>query len=163
MCLPGRPTGASAGAAGWHWRGSSSQTRHSWPEKRWSISAVSFGDTWIVACDTDMDARLATSVNARLNGVAVEISERLPDRSDILLMADVLYDKQNLPLLSVAQAHADEVLVADSRVTELPDPAYREVARIEALTYPNLGEFDEYRNAPVFRWAAPNRESLPIG
>ena len=52
----------------------------------------------------------------------------------------------------LAQAHAAEVLVADSRVTDLPDPSYREIARIEALTIPNLGEFDEFGTAHVFHW-----------
>ena len=42
------------------------------------------------------------------------------------VVADVLYDRQNLPLLATAQAHAAEVLV-----TELPGPGYLEVARIE--------------------------------
>ena len=104
------------------------------------------------ACDTDPDARLATAMNAELNGVQIEVREALPDRADLLLMADVLYDRSNLPLLRLAQAHAREVLVADSRVTALPDSSYRKIARIEALTIPNLGEFDEYRTAHLFHW-----------
>ncbi len=117
-----------------------------------AIAAALAGAAAVVACDSDPDARAATAANAELNGVRVEVTGTLPERADILLMADVLYDKQNLPLLSTAQAHAAEVLVADSRVTELPDPGYREIARIEALTYPNLGEFDEFRTAHVFHW-----------
>jgi len=69
-----------------------------------------------------------------------------------MLMADVLYDRQNLPLLDIAQRHADQVLVADSRVTVLPDPGYREITRVEALTLPNLGEFDEFKTAHIFHW-----------
>ena len=55
-------------------------------------------------------------------------------------------------MLELAQQHAPEVLVADSRVTELPNPEYFEIAVIEALTYPNLGEFDEFAHAHIFRW-----------
>ena len=106
----------------------------------------------VVACDTDEDARLATTVNAHLNGVAIEVSAELPASSDLMLMADVLYDRQNLPLLDIAQRHADQVLVADSRVTVLPDPGYREITRVEALTLPNLGEFDEFKTAHIFHW-----------
>ena len=69
-------------------------------------------------------------------------------------MADVLYDKTNLPLLELAQRHAGEVLVADSRVRELPDSSYVEIARIDALTHPNLGEFDEFKTAHLFHWSA---------
>jgi hypothetical protein len=65
-------------------------------------------------------------------------------------MADVLYDRANLPLLTAAADHAREVLVADSRIAALPDPAYREITTIEALTHPNLGEFDEFRTVRLF-------------
>ena len=117
-----------------------------------AIAAAMAGAASVVACDTDPDARLATALNAEWNEVTVEATAILPPESDIVLMADVLYDRENLPLLQVAQSHAHEVLVADSRVTELPNTSYREVARIEALTYPNLGEFDEFKMAHLFHW-----------
>ena len=117
-----------------------------------AIAAALAGAKEVLACDTDPDARLATAVNARLNSAEVKVLDALPERCDLLLMADVLYDRQNLPLLELAQRHADEILVADSRVTVLPDPAYVELTRIDALTYPNLGEFDEYGTAHLFHW-----------
>lgn len=120
-----------------------------------AIAASLAGALAVWACDTDADARLATTVNAALNGVSIEVADTLPDRSDMLLMADVLYDRQNLPLLEVAQRHAAEVLVADSRMVRLPDPSYREVATIESLTYPNLGEFDEFKTAHIHYWHEP--------
>lgn len=117
-----------------------------------AIAAAMAGAAGVVACDTDPDARLASAANADLNGVTIEVTEALPEMCDILLMADVLYDRQNLPLLETAQNHSNEILVADSRVTELPDPSYRELTRIDALTCPNLGEFDEFRTAHIFHW-----------
>lgn len=119
------------------------------------IAAALAGARTVTACDTDPDARLATAVNAELNGVRISVSDALPAACDVLLMADVLYDRENLPLLDIAQQHASSVLVADSRVTELPDPAYREIARIDALTFPNLGEFDEFGTAHLFFWERP--------
>ncbi len=116
------------------------------------IAAALAGAEAVIACDTDPHARLATALNAELNGVQIRVQDTLPADCDLLLMADVLYDRSNLPLLALAQSHASEVLVADSRVTELPDPSYREIARIEALTLPNLGEFDEFRTAHLFHW-----------
>lgn len=116
------------------------------------IAAALAGAARVVACDTDQDARLASAANAKLNHVQLEIRDTLPQHCDILLMADVLYDRSNLGLLGLAQKHASEVLVADSRVTHLPDSSYREIARIEALTLPNLGEFDEFRTAHLFHW-----------
>jgi predicted nicotinamide N-methyase len=117
-----------------------------------AIAAALAGAEQVIACDTDPHARLATALNAELNGVHLTVQDSLPAHCDLLLMADVLYDRSNLPLLALAQSHASEVLVADSRVTDLPDPSYREIARIEALTIPNLGEFDEFRTAHLFHW-----------
>lgn len=116
------------------------------------IAAALAGAGRVVACDTDPQARLASAANAKLNEVQIEINDALPQHCDILLMADVLYDRSNLGLLGLAQKHAAEVLVADSRVTHLPDKTYREIARIDALTLPNLGEFDEFRTAHLFHW-----------
>ena len=117
-----------------------------------AIAAVLAGAASVVACDTDEFARLATEVNAHLNGIDLEVTATLTGRCDLLLMADVLYDRQNLGLLHHAQQRAAEVLVADSRVTTLPDPTYTKIATINALTYPNLGEFDEFSTAHLFHW-----------
>ena len=128
-----------------------------------AIAASLAGARSVLACDTDADARTATAVNAALNDVGVRVSSRLPDQADVIVMADVLYDRSNLALLATAQAHAGEVLVADSRVTTLPDPGYCEIARIDALTLPNLGEFDEFRTARVFHWHAPGPAATAAG
>jgi len=121
-----------------------------------AIAAALAGASDVTACDTDADARLATQVNAELNEVDLSITAELPSQCDVLLMADVLYDRQNLPLLQVAQQHAREILVADSRVTVLPDRNYREITQIDALTQPNLGEFDEFSTAHLFHWLQPD-------
>ncbi len=65
-------------------------------------------------------------------------------------MADVLYDKSNLALLDEVKRRFANVLVADSRVRELPDPDFQLITEINALTFPNLGEFDEFQTVRVF-------------
>ena len=118
-----------------------------------AVAAALAGAGRVVACDIDPAARAATAANAALNGVRVEVTDdlcRAPRDSDLLLMADVLYDRSNLPLLARACEHAREVLVAESRVPALPDAAYRLIAEIPALTFPNLGEFDEFATARLF-------------
>lgn len=122
-----------------------------------AVAAALAGARQVIACDTDPAARQATRTNAALNGVTVEVVASLdqaPRDNDLLLMADVLYDKSNLPLLAVAARHAREVLVADSRIAELPDPAYRRIGAVAALTYPNLGEFDEFGTVRLFHRGA---------
>lgn len=118
-----------------------------------AVAAALAGARHVIACDTDPDAREATRINAALNGVSVEMVEhlaQLPAGIELLLMADVLYDRANRPLLDRAGALADEVLVADSRLASLPDPAYRLLEEIAAETFPNLGGFDEFRTVRLF-------------
>lgn len=118
-----------------------------------AIAAAMAGAARVIACDSDPDALAATAANAALNRVAVTLADDLadvPTDNDLMLMADVLYDRENLPLLAAACRHADAVLVADSRIAELPDPAYRQVGTIATLTYPNLGEFDEFGTVRLF-------------
>lgn len=122
-----------------------------------AIAAALAGARRVVACDTDPAARVATADNAALNGVPVDIIDDLtqvPADTDLLLMADVLYDRDNLPLLARLGDVAREILVADSRIAELPDPAYRLIAEIPAFTFPNLGEFDEFGTARLFHRGA---------
>lgn len=123
-----------------------------------AIAAALAGAARVIACDNDPDALAATAANAVVNGVTLELVDdlaRVPPEQDLLLMADVLYDRSNLPLLARAATLASETLVADSRIATLPDPAYREIGALEALTFPNLGEFDEFRTVRFFHALAP--------
>lgn len=117
------------------------------------IAAALAGAERVIACDIDADARLASQTNAALSGVTIEICDDLANAPicDVALLADVLYDRSNLPLLALTRQHARCVLVADSRVRELDDSAYELVAEDRALTEPNLGEFDEFANVRIWQ------------
>lgn len=122
-----------------------------------AVAAALAGARRVIACDTDTDACQATAANAALNDVQVAVVDdlsALPRDNDLLMMADVLYDRSNLPLLSMAAEYAREILVADSRLDSLPDPAYQPIGEIEALTFPNLGEFDEFGTVRLFHRGA---------
>ena len=114
------------------------------------------GAASVIACDTDADARLASLANARLNGLDIEVCAELPDAGtfDLVLMADVLYDRANTPLLEALQRIAPALIVADSRIAELPVAGFRQIAQVEARTQPNLNEFDEFRTVRVFAYGA---------
>ena len=117
------------------------------------IAAARAGAARVVACDIDPNARLATQVNADLNETAIEVIDSLQPgdhRFDLVLLADVLYDKANFALLELAGSVAHQVIVADSRIRQLDRTGYRETGRLEALTLPNLGEFDEFRLVRFF-------------
>ena len=108
----------------------------------------------VLACDNDADALAATAANAAHNGVTVACYAELdavPGPIDLVLLADVLYDRSNFALLALARRLAPDVLVADSRVRDVEDDAFHVVHSAEALTIPNLGEFDEFRCVRFFR------------
>lgn len=120
------------------------------------IAAALAGATRVIACDSDPDARLACATNAALNGVQLEQCsslEALPSTADRILLADVLYDRANLPLLAALEAHCASpgvLLIADSRIRSLESFGYQQKGAREALTLPNLGEFDEFRHVRFF-------------
>jgi predicted nicotinamide N-methyase len=120
------------------------------------IAALRNGAASVTACDTDADARLASLANARLNSLDIEVCAELPDAGtfDLVLMADVLYDRANTPLLEALQRIAPALIVADSRIAELPVAGFRQIAQVEARTQPNLNEFDEFRTVRVFAYGA---------
>ena len=121
-----------------------------------AIAAAKCGASSVIACDNDPDALAATAINASVNNCPVTLAtslEELSPDNDLLIMSDVLYDASNLTLLTTARAFAKELLIADSRVTELPDLQFQQIATLDAITTPNLGEFDQYRTVHVFSMA----------
>jgi len=118
-----------------------------------AIAAARAGALEVVACDLDPMALAACQANAELNGVTLGYSDDLfaeADRFDLMVVADVLYDRANLPLLDTFLSHADEVLVADSRVRDFQHRAYRVHARQVAETLPDLAEPEEFRHVTLY-------------
>lgn len=145
-----------------------------------AIAAALAGASAVVAVDIDPDARLATAVNAEQNGVELEIRHGLDETAghagnarafestgdltgdlttdlttDLTIVADVLYDRSNLPLLRHLRRLSRSLLIADSRLTDLNQhlPADLQATPLgfrEAVTQPNLGEFDEFRRVAFF-------------
>ena len=118
-----------------------------------AIAASLAGAREVFACDIDADALLATQINAELNGCEVKLCQHvseLPADLDQVWMADVLYDRSNLPLIQEVKDRAQSVFISDSRVSDVEDPDFAIVHQAEALTFPNLGEFDEFRQVRFF-------------
>lgn len=118
-----------------------------------AIAAVKAGALEVVACDLDPLALAACRANAQLNGVALSYSADFfaeADRFDLILVADVLYDRANLPLLDQFLSRGREALVADSRVRDFQHPSYRRLASLQALTLPDLAEPYEFRNVSLY-------------
>lgn len=127
-----------------------------------AIAAKQMGAEAVWACDIDPGALLATEANAKLNSVDLHLCNTLdqaPDHCDLLFMADVLYDRSNFALLNLAKQKAAKLLIADSRISDVQDAAFTAIHTKEALTYPNLGEFDEFKTVTFFEYNQPELSS----
>tara|TARA_R110002110_G_scaffold91264_2_gene237473 strand:- start:94392 stop:95060 length:669 start_codon:yes stop_codon:yes gene_type:complete len=124
-----------------------------------AIAAAQAGAAQVIACDIDPLALRATALNASLNGVALQLAEDFHDVTqalDLIIVADVLYDRANLGWLDIFVRRANAVLVADSRVKDFCHPHYEQVARYSSCTLPDLDESAEFRDVRLYRghWSA---------
>lgn len=118
-----------------------------------AIAAAKAGAARVIACDLDPDALLATRHNARLNAVELELCADFLDvrgHVDVILVADVLYDRANLDWLPRFRRRAAQVLVADSRVKNFNATGYRRIGAFTSTTWPDLDEFDEFRSVQLY-------------
>lgn len=119
-----------------------------------AVAAAKAGALEVIACDLDPAALDAVAANAALNEVSVKLCndwQARPQGVEVITAADVLYDPDNRPLLGVFRAASPTVLLADSRVPELGDDAYDLQTVVEARTWPDLHEFEEFNRVRVFR------------
>ncbi|GAA6136133.1 50S ribosomal protein L11 methyltransferase [Oceaniserpentilla sp. 4NH20-0058] len=119
-----------------------------------AIAAMKAGAKKVIACDIDQDALISCVENAKLNQVELEISEDLFAISDtdidLLIAADVLYDRENLSFLDTFFNYAPHVLLADSRIKNFRHSCYQHLNKIESFTVPDLDELDEFRYVNLY-------------
>jgi predicted nicotinamide N-methyase len=118
-----------------------------------AIAAAKAGALEVVACDLDPLALEACKANAALNEVELSYSADFfaeADRFDLIIVADVLYDRANLPLLDQFLSRGRQALVADSRVRDFQHPLYQRLGMLEACTWPDLAEPAEFRHVSLY-------------
>ena len=124
-----------------------------------AIAAIKAGAKRVIACDIDQDALISCEENAKLNNVSFELSDDLfsikDDSIDLLIAADVLYDRENLSFLDTFFDFAPEVLLADSRIKDFNHPHYEFMDKIESYTVPDLDELDEFRWVNLYKGKSP--------
>jgi predicted nicotinamide N-methyase len=117
-----------------------------------AIAAALSGAREVIALDIDPLAREAIQANAELNSVAISAAanfDSVKGDFDIILAADILYDRNNFQLLNIFTERAKLVVVADSRIKELSEP-YAKIGYGMAVTCPDLDEPEEYRHVALF-------------
>lgn len=117
------------------------------------IAAAMSGAHKVYACDIDPMALQAAQLNAELNGVelfCVNTLEDIEEPIDLITVADVLYDQNNLPLLDHFLSRAQHVLLADSRIKHFHHPHYTLLTTEESHTLPDLDESAEFRSVRIY-------------
>ena len=118
-----------------------------------AIAAKLAGASEVIACDLDQDAISASRANAALNELELSYSADFfanDDVYDLILVADFLYDRANLPLLDAFLKRAPKVLVADSRVKDFQVDGYHWLAFQRATTVPDLAESEEFSRVNLY-------------
>ncbi len=118
------------------------------------IAACLAGAQEVICCDIDPDALLACQGNAALNNVECRLHGDLSgfkEDLDVLIAADVLYDRENLPLLDLFLEKSSQVLVGDSRVKDFDFPPYRMIGHQASFTFPDLDELNEFRDVNLYQ------------
>lgn len=129
-----------------------------------AIAAAKAGAKQVWASDIDPWSVAATKANCCLNRVDVEVIgdwQACAAELDLILVADVLYDRENLPLLELFLQRAPEVIVADSRVKNFTFPPYLKLDSMESYTLPDLAEFDEFRYVNFYYAHSAERSLFP--
>lgn len=122
------------------------------------IAAKMAGAAEVICCDIDKDALLASQVNASLNAVTCRLHEDLFEFEgsiDLLIAADVLYDRANLPLLDLFLQKSPQVLIGDSRIKDFNFPPYKKIGTMTSSTQPDLDELGEFRSVNLY-WCGVN-------
>ena len=108
-----------------------------------AIAAAQAGASEVVACDIDPFAAAAIPLNARANGVRLDVSrhdllDEEPPEVEVVIAADTWYEpglaRRVLPWLRRAQATGIDVLVGDPGRADLPTDALVELAVYEVRT-----------------------------
>lgn len=117
------------------------------------IAAKMAGAKKVICCDSDLNALNACLSNAKLNSVDIDIVDDLEKvrSADIATVADVFYDRDNLPLLEKIEQRCQELIIADSRLVKNELSKYKRIASFESHTVPDLDESRQFNNVSLYR------------
>lgn len=121
-----------------------------------AIAAAIAGASHSIALDSDKNALEATKLNARLNQVTVDICDDLEalklDKSNaLLIISDVFYERENIPLLKGFINDYQDLIIADSRVKPNELIGMHETARHQSCTVPDLAEASSFNSVGIYR------------
>ena len=118
-----------------------------------ALAAARAGADRVLAADLDPQARRAAQLNAKQNGLEVEVAAELPETWDLMLAADVLYETGLRSWLLNEARRRGPILVADPGRTGTPSLESPAVARYAARTFPDV---DSPQTRVSLHWLRPS-------
>ena len=119
-----------------------------------AIAAAKAGAASVIACDLDPQALDASRINGKANQADIGLLDNLEKHAgkvDLLIAADVLYDRENIPWLERLGGYANEVLIADSRIRDRSVfRDYELIGETSATTIPDLDEQQEFGQVSIY-------------
>ncbi|AUM10952.1 class I SAM-dependent methyltransferase [Ketobacter alkanivorans] len=119
-----------------------------------AIAAKLAGASQVYACDIDERCRELTTLNAKRNGVELHVIDDLSSISepiDLILAADVLYEKKNLAFLDLMLNACESVVIADSRLKHMPDHRFRHFQTLTTTSFPDFQEAKANNEVKFYR------------
>jgi len=108
-----------------------------------AIAAAMAGAKRVYACDVDDVCCQLIACNAKYNQVDIQIvhsMDQVQEEVDLVLAADVLYERTNLVFLDWMLAVSARVIVADSRLKSMPDTRFHPFDMVFTSSYPDYQE-----------------------
>ncbi len=120
-----------------------------------AIAASMAGAARSIALDIDPNALSAAALNAEINEVDIELCDDLADLDHhkpetIMLIADVFYDRANIPLLENFLRQYSKVMIADSRVKPEELKGVNAHERYQSCTVPDLAEAVDFNSVTIY-------------
>ncbi len=125
-----------------------------------AIAAALAGASRVVACDLDTVALEAASANAQLNNVTLDVNDHFfnltaqhsnTEQPPLIIAADLLYDRSNLPLIDDFLALSPDVWIADSRISDFSHPAFRYIGPYSSANEPQSDGYDEFQTMHLYQ------------
>ncbi len=120
-----------------------------------AIAASMAGAARSIALDIDPNALSVAALNAETNHAKIELCDDLTsldhlESETIMLIADVFYDRANIPLLENFLTHYSKVIIADSRVKPEELKGVNPYEHYKSCTVPDLAEASDFNSVTIY-------------
>ncbi len=117
-----------------------------------AIAAKIAGAKRVIVCDEDPLALEACRANALLNKVDIDTCNNFETapKADIITIADVFYDRENLPLLEGMLTKYKHIWVTDSRMKGAPLQGLTAYKKYSSYTVPKTDDSCEFNEVTFY-------------